>query len=143
MGLSYNEKYKHWNTKDPIDIGKITFNSKKGILFNNSEDNDENRKALISRYQGGKFSKDDKINSPTAGLGHEIIHAGNFLLDNANYFQRQEPFKNVDKNGFTNNEEIRTTILSNQVNEALNEPQRQVYWGIKIPTESVTSNKVK
>ncbi|MXS72654.1 DUF6443 domain-containing protein [Chryseobacterium binzhouense] len=143
MGLSYNEKYKHWNTKDPIDIGKITFNSKKGILFNNSEDNDANRKGLISRYQSGKFSKDDKINSPTAGLGHEIIHAGNFLLDNANYFQRQEPFKNVDKNGFTNNEEIRTTILSNQVNEALNEPQRQVYWGIKIPTESVTSNKAK
>lgn len=142
-GLSYNEKYKNWNTKDPIDIGKITFNSKKGILFNNSEYNDKNRKGLISRYQSGKLSKKDKINSPTAVLGHELIHAGNFLLDNANYFQRQEPFKNSDNNGFTDNEEIRTTILSNQVNESLKEPQRKVYWGIKVPTESVTSNKLK
>ncbi|AZA88153.1 hypothetical protein EG349_15800 [Chryseobacterium shandongense] len=110
MGLSYNEKYKNWNLKDPMDIGKITFNSKKGLLFNNSEYNDENRKGLISRYESGKFNKEDKINSPTAGLGHEIIHAGNFLLDNANYFQRNEPFSSPNKNGFTNNEEIRTTI---------------------------------
>lgn len=85
MVLSYKEKYKNWNTKNPLDIGKITFNSKKGISFNNSEYNDKNTKG----YQSGKLSKKDKINSPTAGLGHELIHASNFLLDNANYFQRQ------------------------------------------------------
>ncbi len=143
MGLSYNEKYKNWNTKDPIDIGKITFNSKKGLLFNNSEYNDKNQKDLLSRYESGKYNKEDKVISPTAGLGHELVHAGNFLLDNANYFQRIEPFVNPDKNGFTSNEEIRTTLLSNQVNESLNEPQRKVYWGITLPTESVTSNKLK
>ncbi|WP_100375195.1 hypothetical protein [Chryseobacterium geocarposphaerae] len=59
------------------------------------------------------------------------------------YFQRIEPFANPDKNGFTSNEKIRTTLLSNQVNESLNEPQRKVYWGITLPTESVTSNKLK
>lgn len=143
MGLSYDSRTKTWNSKDPMDIGKITFNSKKGLIFNNSEYNDKNIKGLKERYLNGKLGKNDKINSPTAGIGHEIVHAGNFLLDNANYFQRNEPFKSLDKNGFTDNEEIRTTILSNQVNEALNEPQRQVYWGIKAPTESVISNKLK
>ncbi|WP_261511635.1 RHS repeat-associated core domain-containing protein [Chryseobacterium paludis] len=142
-GLSYDKKSKDWKSGDKSAIGRIRFNSNKGLLFNNSEYNDENQKGLIERYKSGKLNKDDKINSPTASLGHELVHAGNFLLDNANFFQRKKPFDKFDNNGFINNEEIKTTILSNQVNDALHEPQRKVYWGIKVPTTSVNSNKLQ
>ncbi|WP_330747027.1 hypothetical protein [Chryseobacterium sp. CP-77] len=90
-----------------------------------------------------KFNIYDKNKSVISGLGHEIIHAGNFMFDNVNYFQRIKPFDKLDSNGFTNNEEIRTTFLSNQVNEALGEPQRKVYWGIKVPTSSIKSTTLK
>lgn len=140
---SYDKKSKEWRSDDSSAIGRIRFNTKKGFLFNNSEFNDENKKALIERYQSGQLNKDDKINSVISGLGHEIIHAGNFMYDNVNYFQRIKPFDKLDSNGFTNNEEIRTTFLSNQVNEALGEPQRKVYWGIKVPTSSIKSTTLK
>jgi RHS repeat-associated protein len=144
-GLSYNEQSGKWGY-DPsnLGIGKLYFNFNNGFLFNNSEFTAENRDALKERYEKGKLDANDKISSPIMGLGHEMIHAGNFILDNAAYFERTDPknkFEKPDKFGFPNNEEIRTTKLSQQVSDALNEPQRKVYWGISLPTSSTINQK--
>lgn len=145
-GNSYNKYTNKWEIDFTKAIGGINFNYKNGLIFNNSEDTDENRASLRARYESGKLGKNDKIHSPTMALAHEMIHAGNSILENAAFFDRKDPknaFKEKDKYGFTNKEEIRTTLLSNQVAEALGEPQRTVYWGISLPITSPMYNVEK
>lgn len=70
-----------------------------------------------------------------------MVHAYNYIFDNANWFQRRK--QDSDKLGFKNQEEYKTTILSNQINEALNEPQRTVYEGIYVPVKNVKSHEIQ
>ena len=145
-GKSYNELTKSWEKNYEKAIGNITFDYKNGILFNSSEFNLKNELSVIGTYYAAKLGKDDKINSPIMGLAHEMIHAGNSILENAAYFERTDPdnkFDKPDKYGFPNNEEIRTTLLSRQASEALREPQRTVYWVIRLPTSSPVYNVEK
>ena len=95
------------------------------------------------------------FNSPTAQLGHELIHAYHSKYDNepikgkgnrtigwkkGSYMDRKFTHKDV-KPYFKNEEERRITTLSNQINEKLNEAKRYDYRGAVYKTESPTSTK--
>ena len=90
-------------------------------------------------------------NSPTAILGHELIHGYNDIYDHTDYLNRRADLTtqgkiktvNGDDVSYKNGEEKYTTTLSNQVNEKLKEDKRSNY-GIQFyPVESVTSTKKK
>ncbi|WP_390455369.1 M91 family zinc metallopeptidase [Chryseobacterium sp. Alg-005] len=135
FGMGYDKKSDKWDG-GLFQIGRIRFNDKKGILFNN-----DSSEGLVERYENGKLIKGDKVNSPTSILGHEMVHFYNYIFDNANWFQRRK--QDSDKLGFKNQEEYKTTILSNQINEALNESQRTVYEGIYVPVKNVKSHEIQ
>ena len=135
FGMGYDKKNNKWDG-DLYQIGRIRFNDEEGVLYNN-----ESSEGLVQRYENGKLIKGDKINSPTSILGHEMVHSYNHIFDNANWFQRRK--QKSENPGFKNQEEQYTTLLSNQINEALKEPQRNVYQGIYVPVKNVKSNEIK
>jgi len=120
----------------------IRFNPDMGVAFfsdlNNKYSRDKNDEPVAN------FG----YNSPSAILGHELIHGFNKLYDK-NWSKRQADTstqgKIIDPYGrnfsFTNAEEQYTTTLSNQVNRKLKEGERTNYGIVPYPTQSVTSTK--
>ncbi|MGH2667495.1 RHS repeat-associated core domain-containing protein [Flavobacterium sp.] len=141
FGRSYPNS-KNNSTKSISDIGTIHFNNVKGVLFDDTKNSFESN--LMDQYYGnGKLAKTAKVNSPTSVLGHELIHAFDYMSSSTSYFARRDSnsvFLGTVK--YPNQEEARATTLSSQINIKLNENPRNNYRALMVPTESVTSNKI-
>jgi len=141
------------------DNSKIAFNNKLGVVTATKPgiSND----ILKEVAKTGKLVNGTGFNSPMAQLGHELIHGFN------HHYDASIPIK--DKNGFLvgfkkggyqsrrrdtstrssdpntpyyfNAEEKRTTILSNQINAALDEAIRFDHRGADYKTNSPISTK--
>lgn len=135
------------NRKDPNkagdDIGTIFFNNTEGIMFDDVV-NPEFSNYFTDQLKSGKFKKTTKVISPTSVLGHEIIHAFNFVNNRVNFYKRRGSGPvNFGPVTFPNQEEGKTTSLSSQLNINLGESPRNNYRGHPVQTENVTSNKIK
>jgi len=77
-------------------------------------------------------------------LGHEILHAFNYLNNRKAYNNRRDDISTRKESPyFRNAEEKLTTSLSTQINRNLGENDRTNYRGIPVKTDGVTSNKIK
>ena len=107
-------------------------------------------KILIEIAKTGKLIKGVGLNSATAQLGHELIHAYNYKYDKGEkigkkgkplkgwkkgvgyYGRRADKSTKTDdenKRSYDNGEEKYTTLLSNQINSKLKEAIRWDYRG--------------
>ena len=127
------------NGFDPFSQS-ISFDPSEGILFTKDitkPDSEENT----------------GYNSPTARLGHELLHGYNMFNDDEYVARRTDtstmnPENAIyDTNGvnvsFTNKEEKYVTGLGNQINSKLGEDKRTNYGGYGYPVVNVTSTKKK
>src|SRR5690606_14740554 len=99
---------------------------------------------LLELYQSGNLPGTVKVNSPTSLLGHETVHAFNFLRSSIDHRNRRNSGP-VEEGGmkFRNQEEARTTTLSRQININLGENPRNNHEGMSVPTQGVKSNIIK
>ncbi len=124
------------------DIGTLFFDDKNGVLFDDVNDSGSN--ILQKQLDSDKLSPTSKINSPMSVLGHDLLHAFNYLGNKKAYYARVRNKKT--KNGtpyFRNEEEQLTTTLSTQINRNLKENDRKNHRGIPVPVQGVKSNKIK
>src|SRR5690554_1745261 len=122
---------------------EVIFSESYGAVINKSGASNEE---LEQTAKTGKVTKNTGINSPTAQLGHELVHGYNSNTDRKGFLTRRYDYSTSNRDDFSrphyrNAEEKRTTILSNQINTALGEPTRYDHRGLPIRTESPTSNK--
>ncbi|WP_159025831.1 RHS repeat-associated core domain-containing protein [Aquimarina sp. Aq78] len=121
----------------------LAFSSSYGVVINKSG---ASKEELEKTTETGETTENTGINSPTAQLGHELVHGYNYNTDKKGYIKRRYDYSTSNRDDFTrphykNAEEKRTTTLSNQINTALGEPTRYDHRGAAIRTESPTSNK--
>lgn len=122
---------------------EVVFSESFGAVINKSG---ASKEELEKTAETGETTENTGINSPTAQLGHELIHGYNYNTDDKGYKKRRDDYSTSNRDDFSrphykNAEEKRTTTLSNQVNTALGEPTRYDHRGLPIRTESPTSNK--
>jgi RHS repeat-associated protein len=141
--------------------GNIRFADKFGVMTATKAgvSNEDLKKAA----ETGETSDGISGNSATAQLGHEFIHAFNYLYDRGvrtrdkktreriwdpkkggYYLRRWDKSTRTDdtnKRHYRNGEEKRTTTLSNQINARLGEAGRWDHRGASYRTESPTSTK--
>jgi hypothetical protein len=114
--------------------GTIKFNSENGISFR-----------LDDSKPGGEDNRGR--NSPSALLGHELMHGYNDKFDHDNYVERKadKSTKSAENPvSFPNKEEqYVTTNLANQVNGKLGEAKRTNYGRNYYPVVNPTSTKKK
>ncbi|MBL7867151.1 MAG: RHS repeat-associated core domain-containing protein, partial [Flavobacterium lindanitolerans] len=130
----------------------ISFNSTGGVVINKSG---ASKQEFETAEKTGKLTKNLGRNSPTAQLGHELIHAWNYNFDFGKRLEdgtrtgmsgRLLDYSTSNRDDFTrphyrNMEEKYTTTLSNQINRALKEDERWDHRGFDYKTISPTSTK--
>jgi RHS repeat-associated protein len=117
------------------------------------------QESLNEASKTGKLGKGMAYNSATAQLGHELLHAYNYNYDYGYTGNQKIPFtkgvgyggrkmektrtQDTNQRSYGNGEEKYTTTLSNQINRALQEPERWDHRGGSegVRMESPTSNK--
>ncbi|KUJ59192.1 hypothetical protein AR687_24350 [Flavobacteriaceae bacterium CRH] len=140
-GRSYEDR-KDTSTRTMNNIGTIYFNTKEGNLYDDV--NDTKGSVLQNLYDTNKLSKTTKIVSGTSILGHETIHAFDFLTNPSEYFKRRNDKSTQNQTpSFKNAEEAKATTLSNLINIKLKQPERNNYRAIGVPTQGVLSNKIR
>jgi len=140
-GRSYEDRG-DTSTKSMKNIGTIYFNTKEGNLYDDV--NDTKGSVLQGLYDTKKLSKTTKVVSATSIFGHETVHSFNFSTNPSDYFKRKRDISTRSQTpSFTNAEEAKTTTLSNLINVKLNQPQRNNYRAIGVPTQGVLSNEIK
>ncbi|TSE03153.1 RHS repeat-associated core domain-containing protein [Aquimarina algiphila] len=133
-------------------IGTIRFNPNEGVLFDDV--NDSTSDVLQEQLNSNSLPETAKVNSPTSLLGHESLHAWNFLTREqtttsdgsySNSYRDRQSDKSTQNEtpAFSNGEEKRATTLSKQINRNLGENPRNNYRGIGVPVQGVRSNKIK
>jgi len=141
-GISQRTKNKIGDREKHSDIGTLYFNDKKGVLFDDV--NDTSGKVLKEQLKNNKLPPTAKINSPMSILGHDILHAFNYLTDKkARATRKADRTTRKETPSFGNAEEKYTTTLSIQINRNLGENDRPNYRGTPVPTQGVKSNKIK
>ena len=128
--------FAHWTNT-------VLFNEDYGLVVNKSG---ASKEEMEKTAETGQTTENTGINSPTAQLGHELIHGFHYNTDRKGFFQRRNDHSTSNRSDFSrphykSAEEKRTTTLGNQVNEALGEPTRYDHRGLPIQTESPVSNK--
>ena len=135
--FAYNSnENREFTTKESL----IFFNNRLGVLYHQSRD--LTQEEYNRNYDISNLPPFFKINSPTSLLGHELVHAYNFLTDKQGFFERRN-MKNVTVNGYNyrNYEEYYTTQISKQINKNLGEYEREGHRGKAIVVPSVLYHK--
>ena len=141
-GISQRTKNKIGDRNKHSDIGTLYFNDKNGVLFDDV--NDTTGKVLKEQLKNNKLPPTAKVNSPMSILGHDILHAFNYLTDRkAREARKTDRTTRSETPSFGNAEEKYTTTLSIQINRNLKENDRPNYRGTPVPTKGVKSNKIK
>ena len=102
-------------------LGTVKLNDEFGLIINTSSGKNE-------------------TNSPTAQLGHEILHEEHNKNDEKRYDAERINLMSEKNRGGTPEEKL-TTKEANQINSALGEPVRNDYSGINVKMDDPTVNK--